>query len=105
MLQNCKYYSARNIAALSNVIKKICNIWVDTDFFKKAFYSPYESALFDKTMKLRILSSHTRNKKLLGWSPSNFVPVIFVSPNGNQRRIETSNISLLKNDHCKQTIY
>ena len=105
--------SARNVAALSNVLQipiqstypKICNICKVRDFLNKVFYPQYKSALFEKNIKLRILWSHTTNANLLGWSLNHFVPVIVFSPNANQRTIETSNTPVMKNDHFRGTIY
>ena len=101
------------MAALSNVLQfpiqsiypKISNVCANRDFFNKFFYPQYEPALFNKTLKLRILWSHTTNANLLGWSPNHFVPLIVVSPNANQRRSETSNTLVMKNDHFRRAIY
>ena len=54
---------------------------------------------------MRILWSHTTNSNLLEWLRNQFVPVISVSPNTNQIRIETSNTLVMKNDHFGGTIY
>ena len=36
---------------------------------------------------------------------SHRIPVIVVSPNSNQRRIETNNTLMMKNDHFREKIF
>ena len=109
-LKNGKCCSTRNVAALSNLLQcllqsihqKISNLCGNRDFFKKI--STHNMNLFYLTKPWN-WESYGVILQMQAYFDRHRIPVIVVSPNSNQRRIETNNTLMMKNDHFREKIF